>query len=68
MQPIRTEAASAGQHTQPGFSPVPRLQVVTVADAMRLRRRAVDLPARRDDTFRKAAREQAPGSQGALDL
>ena len=67
-RPMLTEAASAGQHTEPGFSPVPRLQIVTVADAMRLRHRAVDLPARRDDTFRKAAREQAPGSQGALDL
>jgi hypothetical protein len=63
-----TEAASAGQHTEPGFAPVPRLQIVTIAAAMRLRHRAVDLPARRDDTFRKAAREPYPGSQGALDL
>jgi site-specific DNA-methyltransferase (adenine-specific) len=67
-RPMLTEAAAAGQFTLAGFTPVPRLQIVTVADAMRLHHRAVDLPARRDDTFRRAAREQAPGSQGALDL
>ncbi len=41
---------------------------MTVADAMRLRHRAVDLPARRGDTFARAAREEGPGRQGALDL
>ena len=50
------------------LAPVPRLQIVTIEDAMRLRDRAVMLPARRDDTFRKAAREVDRGAQGALDL
>jgi site-specific DNA-methyltransferase (adenine-specific) len=67
-KPMVTEAASAGLHEEPGFAPVPRLQIVTVEDAMRLRERAVQLPARRDDTFKRAAREEGTGRQGALDL
>jgi len=61
------EAAAAGQFTLDGFTPVPRIQIVTIEDALRLRDRAVDLPARRDDTFRKARREGGT-AQGALDL
>jgi site-specific DNA-methyltransferase (adenine-specific) len=67
-KPMVAEAASAGQHEEPGFSPVPRLQIVTIADALRLRERAVQLPARRDDAFRRAAREEDTRRQGALDL
>lgn len=67
-KPMIAEAASAGLHEEPGFAPVPRLQIVTVEDAMRLRERAVQLPARRDDTFKRAAREENTGRQGALDL
>jgi site-specific DNA-methyltransferase (adenine-specific) len=67
-KPMITEAAAAGRHEEPGFAPVPRLQIVTIADAMRLRDRAVELPARRDDAFRRAAREVDAGRQGALDL
>jgi site-specific DNA-methyltransferase (adenine-specific) len=67
-KPMVAEAASAGQHEEPGFAPVPRLQIVTIAQAMSLRDRAVQLPARRDDTFRKAAREEDGSKQGALDL
>ena len=36
--------------------------------AMALRERAVQPPARRDDAFKRAAREDSPGRQGALDL
>ena len=67
-KPMITEAAAAGRHEEPGFAPVPRLQIVTIADAMRLRDRAVELPARRDDTFKRAAREVDAGRQGSLDL
>jgi hypothetical protein len=35
---------------------------------MRLHHRAVELPARRDDAFRRAAREEAPERQGKLDF
>jgi site-specific DNA-methyltransferase (adenine-specific) len=67
-KPMVTEAASAGLHEEPGFAPVPRLQIVTIEDAMRLRERAVQLPARREDTFKRAAREEDTSRQSALDL
>ena len=63
-----TEAAAAGLYDEPGFAGVPRLQIVTIEDAMRLHDRAVALPARRDDAFKRAAREEAPQRQGRLDL
>ena len=50
------------------FAPVPRIQIVTVAAAMALRDRAVRLPARRDDGFRRAAAEVDARAQGRLDL
>ena len=50
------------------LAPVPRLQIVTIEEAMRLRDRAVVLPARRDDTFKRAAKEVDKRAQGALDL
>ena len=67
-RPMVTEAAGAGQFELPGFAPVPRIQIVTIEAAMALRDRAVRLPARRDDGFKKAAREVDARSQGALDL
>ena len=67
-KPMVAEAASAGLHEEPGFAPVPRLQIVTVEQAMHLRERAVQLPARREDTFKRAAREETPNREGALDL
>lgn len=62
------EAAAAGQFEMEGFAPVPRIQIVTVEDAMELRDRAVRLPLRRSDTFKTAAREEDRGAQGSLDL
>ena len=50
------------------LAPVPRIQIVTIEEAMRLRDRAVVLPARRDDTFKRAAKEVDKRAQGALDL
>lgn len=66
-KPMVSEAAAAGQFEMDGFSPVPRIQIVSVAEALQLRDRAVRLPARRDDAFKRAKRETAPG-QGRLDL
>jgi len=66
-KPMTSEAASAGQFEMEGFHPVPRIQIVSIDDALQLRDRAVRLPARRDDTFRRAKREGATG-QGSLDL
>ena len=66
-KPMVTEAAGAGQFEMDGFAPVPRLQIVTIEDALQLRDRAVRLPLRRDDAFKKAAREEGK-NQGSLDL
>ena len=63
-----TEAAAAGQYEEEGFTPVPRIQIVTIEEALRLRDRAVQLPLRRDDTFKAAAREEDATRQGRLDL
>jgi len=43
-------------------------QIVTIEQALQLRDRAVRLPARRDDAFKKAAREEDRGAQGRLDV
>ena len=67
-KPMVTEAASAGLHEEPGFAPVPRLQIVTIEQAMALRERAVHLPARRDDTFKRPAREEDSKRQTTLNL
>ncbi|MDX2263874.1 MAG: DNA methyltransferase [Hyphomicrobiales bacterium] len=66
-RPMLTEAAGAGEYVLPGFAPVPRIQIVSVKDAMELRDRAVRLPARRDDAFKRAAREDG-GKQNEFDL
>lgn len=62
------EAAAAGQFQMEGFEPVPRIQIVSIEEALNLRDRAVRLPARRDDAFKKAAREESKTAQGKLDL
>jgi len=62
------EAAAAGSYEMEGFTPVPRLQIVTIEEALQLRDRAVRLPARRDDAFKRAAREDDASQQGRLDL
>lgn len=67
-KPMVAEAAAAGQYEEDGFAPVPRLQIVTIEEALQLRDRAVRLPARRDDTFKRAAREEDGKAQGQLDL
>lgn len=67
-RPMIAEAATAGLYEEDGFAPVPRLQIVTIEEALALRDRSVRLPARRDDTFKRAAREENGKAQGALDL
>jgi len=67
-KPMVAEAAAAGLYEEDGFAPVPRLQIVTIEDALQLRDRAVRLPARRDDAFKKASREEDAKAQGRLDF
>ncbi len=68
-KPMIAEAAGAGQYVgKDDARPVPKIQIVRVEDAMRLRERAVDLPLFRADTFKRAQREEDGTRQGALDL
>ena len=69
-KPILTKAAGAGQYALPGFEAVtvPRIQIVTIEQAMTLRDRAVRFPARGDGGFKRAAVEVDSSRQQALDL
>ena len=67
-RPMVTEAAGAGQFVLPGTDmAVPRIQIVTVEQAMALRDRAVRLPLAREN-LKRAAKEVDKGAQGALDF
>ena len=70
MAAICASSKAAGRHYQTGFEAVtvPRIQIVTIEQAMALRDRAVRLPARGDGGFRRAAREDDVRAQGALDF
>ncbi len=62
------EAAVAGQYTLPGLAgSVPRIQIVTIAEAMELCDRAVRVPLVQA-SHKRAAREVDGGRQGAMDL
>ena len=69
-RPMITEAAGAGQFALPGFESisVPRIQIVTIEEAMALRDRAVRKPASGDGGFKRAAKEVDQTRQGAMDL
>lgn len=68
-KPMLTEAAGAGHYLADGLDrPVPKIQIITIEEAMRLRDRAVQIPLRRADVFKRAAVEKDRGAQGALDL
>lgn len=66
--PMQSAAAAAGHFELDGFTPVPRLQIVTIDEALKLRDRSIRLPAMRADMFRKAAREGDGARQTSLDL
>lgn len=67
-RPMITEAAGAGQYILPGTEiSVPRIQIVTIEQAMALRDRAVRVPLPQD-AYKKAAREVDTSRQKALDL
>jgi len=51
-----------------GFGAVSRIQTVQIVTALELRTCAVNLPALRQDSFKRAAREVDGTAQGALDL
>lgn len=55
-KPMVKEAAAAGLYHPPQHKPVPKIQILTVADLIE-RKQKVDLPLIAPDTFRKATRE-----------
>ncbi len=67
-KPMRDWAAQAGTFQVEGFDPVPRLQIVTIEEAMERGPRAVDTPLRHGSGFKKAAVEHNSAAQGMLDL
>jgi site-specific DNA-methyltransferase (adenine-specific) len=67
-RPMITEAAGAGQFTLAGTDlSVPRIQIVTIEQAMELRDRAVRVPLVQA-SHKRAAREEDTGRQKAMDL
>jgi site-specific DNA-methyltransferase (adenine-specific) len=68
-RPMITEAAGAGQIELSGIAgTVPRIQIVTIEQAMALRDRAVKVPSMRQDGFKRATKEEDATRQKALDL
>ncbi len=68
-KPMLAAAAGAGHYIDKDDDrPIPKIQIITIEDAMRLRDRAVQQPLRRADVFKRAAVEKDPSAQGALDL
>jgi len=67
-RPMAAEAAAAGFWEIEGFEPVPRVQIVTVEQLLTSPAPPIRIPMARSDTYRKAAREERSGRQGALDL
>ena len=66
--PMKADAAGAGQSALDGFDPVPRIQIVTVEEAMTLRERAVKIPLARTDVLCKPAQEVDVSRQVGPDL
>ena len=67
-KPMLDWARGAGTFHVEGFDPVPRLQIVTVEEAMAHGPRAVNTPLRHGSPYKRAAREADPRAQGAFDL
>ena len=67
-RPMVAEAAAAGQFEEAGLRAGPAPPDRDDRGGPGARDRAVQLPARRDDAFKRAAREEAPERQGRLDL
>lgn len=67
-RPMITEAAGAGQYTLPGTDlSVPRIQIVTIEQALALRDRAVRVPLVQA-SHKRAARELDRSAQAAFEL
>ncbi|KPP84495.1 MAG: Adenine specific DNA methylase Mod [Rhodobacteraceae bacterium HLUCCO07] len=67
-KPMIDWAKGAGTLDVEGFDPVPRIQIVTIEEAMEMGPRAVNTPLRHGNPYKKAAREEDRGAQGRLDI
>ncbi|MBC6437618.1 MAG: hypothetical protein GDA52_05655 [Rhodobacteraceae bacterium] len=67
-RPMRDWAAQAGTFQVEGFAPVPRLQIVTIEDAMERGVRAVDTPLRHGSELGKAVREDDTTAQNRMEI
>ncbi len=61
-------AAQAGTLDVEGFEPRPRIQIVTIEDALDRGPNAVDAPLRHGDTYKAAPAEKDTSAQGKLDI
>ena len=62
-----TEAAAAG-FWDTDWGQIPSLQIVTVEQFLASPAPPIRIPMARSDTYKKAAREERVGRQGALDI
>ena len=67
-KPMLDWAAQSGTFTVEGYPPIPRIQIVTIEDALRLREAAIRVPMRHADTYKAAPRERDDDAQGRLGL
>ncbi len=67
-KPMADWAAQAGTFTVEGFDAVPRLQIVTIEQALAHGPRAVNTPLRHGSGLKKAKVHQNTTAQGALDV
>lgn len=61
-------ATSAGVLRVEGYPSVPRLQIVTIEEALEKKDKAVDAPLRHADTYRAAPCEEVLSRQGRLEF
>nr|MBA3323762.1 site-specific DNA-methyltransferase [Paracoccaceae bacterium] len=61
-------ANKAGTFAVDGFPPIPRIQIVPIERALKERERAVQVPLRHSDAYKKTPVEHAPDLQGKLGL
>ncbi len=67
-KPMIVEAAAAGQFESENTRPVPRIQILTIEQALELRDRALQLPFINPDNIKRAKRTEFAGKQTSLDI
>ena len=65
-KPMLDWAARSGTFTVEGYPPIPRIQIVTIEEALHRREAAIRVPMRHADTYKAAPKEKDEGAQGSL--